>query len=89
MDFNTLCEIIEEAGYSPRSYSGRGMYGKQCVGFTFEGNTLDAVADLFEVAAYYDHGVFELARVVKSAQTDNMGMDTVIYFPRVKWAEKD
>jgi len=27
-----LIEAIEDAGYEARSYSGRGMYGKCCVG---------------------------------------------------------
>lgn len=27
-----IINLIEAAGYEPRSYSGRGMYGKQCLG---------------------------------------------------------
>ena len=27
-----IIRIIENAGYEPRSYSGRGMYGKYCLG---------------------------------------------------------
>lgn len=34
MNSERLIELIEEAGYEPREYSGRGMYGKYCVGFT-------------------------------------------------------
>lgn len=98
MDFNTLCEIIESAGYSPRSYSGRGMYGEQCVGFVTDTNLLAAMANVIREAIFLDNCTdgekyradqlltqMELGDV----KTDSMGLDTIIYFPRVKWAEED
>ena len=32
MTSEELIQRIEAAGFKPRSYSGRGMYGKECVG---------------------------------------------------------
>lgn len=90
MDFNTLIEIIEEAGYTPYSYSGRGMYGDRCVGFTTDGPLLATIATIINEVAYI-HGhetedkIFEFAAVLKYAATDNMGLSTVVYFPRVTW----
>jgi hypothetical protein len=55
VDAILLCEAIEEAGYSPRSYSGRAMYGRDCVGvevprsesgFTLCAKVIRAVFDL-------------------------------------------
>lgn len=96
MDFNTLIEIIEEAGYTPYSYSGRGMYGDRCVGFTVDKDIgiFRAIANLIRESIFLDNcsngehyrsdqllTAIELGNV----KTDNMGLDTVVYFPRVTW----
>lgn len=94
MDFNTLIEIIEEAGYSAYSYSGRGMYGDRCVGFTTDTSILATIANLIRESIFLDNcsngehyrsdqllTAIELGNV----KTDNMGLDTVVYFPRVTW----
>jgi hypothetical protein len=36
MDAKTLIEEIEETGRKVRSYSGRGMFGRQCVGVALD-----------------------------------------------------
>lgn len=95
MEFSTLVEIIESAGYEPYSYSGRGMYGVSCVGFTVdrEVGTMAALMDLIDNADCIDEPfegvVNDLTRVIRYAQMDSMGLDTVIYFPRVKWVDED
>jgi hypothetical protein len=38
MNFEAFVEKIREAGYEPRSYSGRGMFGKVCVGVDLDRN---------------------------------------------------
>lgn len=92
MDFSTLVGIIEEAGYRAYSYSGRNMYGKQCVGFTVDRHIgiFRAIADLIEAAQYIggeDDGmaVRHMLDIIRSTVTDDMGLDTVVYFPRVRW----
>ena len=86
MDSERLVEILEGAGAEVRSYSGRGMYGAQCVAFTVEAeqSLLGVVAEV--VAANAETGLeFEIARLFKAAKIDSMGLGTIVYFPSVKW----
>jgi|SRR3954465_9863869 len=74
-------------------YSGRGMYGKTCVGFTTDSAIQLAMAiatTLADLARYaYDDGNqptypewFEL-----HTATDSMGRSTIVYFPNWQLAE--
>jgi len=59
------------------SYSGRGMYGDQCLGLTFEGFS-DAFNFALEVSAYDG-----LAELLSSPSYDSMGRGIVIYFRNI------
>ena len=64
-----------------RQYSGRGMYGKQCLGITVSHRTSP-----FEVGlaiGSYDELVDLF--VGQRVETDSMGRGMVIYFPGLKW----
>ncbi len=86
MESKRLMEILEDAGYELRSYSGRGMFGDTCVGFI-----IDASDSLLTVGAELADSVYEiderasLLRVIRGAKTDSMGLSTIVYFPRMKW----
>ena len=69
----TLREKLEEAGFSTRSYSGRGMYGVECLG---------ALADTREAI----YSVIS-AKDIRAARTDSMGFDVVVYWPQVPYEE--
>lgn len=69
-----LKQAIEAAGYKPRSYSGRAMYGRTCLGVTVP-EPMKAVLD---IAA---QGV-----KVPPPRQDNMGLDYVIYWPNIPWS---
>lgn len=77
MDAADLIRALEEAGYEPRSYSGRGMYGKSCVGCE-----LDADAELWtlacEVSARSDD-------TPPRPHTDSLGLGLIVYWPRFEW----
>jgi len=68
-----------------RKYSGRGMFGDQCVGFTVDaGDSLSVVAQI--VAAADPDSKAALANVFEGAKTDSMGRsDIIVYFPRLEW----
>jgi hypothetical protein len=93
MDCNTLINIIEEAGYTAYSYSGRNMYGDSCVGFTVDGDTgiFRAIADLIDAVDFSGTAdpvfsdLYTLTGILRTAATDSMGLSTVVYFPHVKW----
>ena len=81
MTTEELKQLIEDAGYETRDYSGRGMYGKRCLAFIIEaGNELGAVAEMV-----YHSDDEEMVNIFKTARTDAMGRDDiVIYFPSMK-----
>lgn len=97
MEFKELIELIESAGYSARSYSGRGMNGKQCLGIDTEHtDTMGVALDLIKEAlgrvnttrAYESiDEIQDLCELLKSARSDSMGRGYIIYFPAIKWED--
>ena len=103
MELKLLKALIEEAGYEAYSYSGRGMFGRKCVGLTCpDVNT--AIADLFE--AVFDADVEDVANeeeeyearmsahnalceAIRKSASDSMGYDKVLYFKSVGWQDDD
>ena len=85
---STLAQLknaIENSDYEARSYSGRGMYGRNCLGITCE-NPLSCILDiLFNADSNTVEDVIELLR--KDCRQDNMGLDMIVYFPNIKWDE--
>ena len=84
MTSKQLQDIIEMAGYETRSYSGRGMYGKECLAFTTERETSSFVvaADWMEAALYAGEDFIEsVLAAMRGLRTDSLGRGTVFYFP--------
>ena len=72
------------------SYSGRAMYGDKClaVSISRDASIAGFVADvmLTFVNEYGDSREGEtLVSIFERSKTDSMGLDTVLYFPTVKW----
>jgi hypothetical protein len=67
-----------------RSYSGRGMFGAQCLAVTFDRDVSETeiVAEAMEQAALVGTNSI-VKNAVKGARTDNMGLGTVLYWPNV------
>jgi hypothetical protein len=94
MDAEKLIEAIEGAGYEARRYSGRGMFGRHCVGvevhrnvgeFTMALEIVRAAMDCAETEDKTFAAVDELARLRTSH--DALGLNTILYFPGVPWPE--
>lgn len=102
MELKLLKDLIEAAGYEAYSYSGRGMFGRMCVGLTCS-DVNTAIADLFE--AVFDADVEDVANeqeeydarmsahsalcdALRSSAQDSMGMDKVLYFKSVEWQDE-
>lgn len=95
--FKELCELIEQAGYSVRSYSGRGMYGQQCLGIDTEHTDVMAVS-LDLVAEYLNScnigtgsisKAQDLCELLKGYRSDSMGKGYIIYWPGITWEESE
>lgn len=75
-----LRDAAEEYGVTFRdNYSGRGMYGDSCIGFVFDSGHMHGVT-----MALIDALGIDLANEITTSRTDNMGLDTIIYYPGVK-----
>lgn len=67
--FHDVEDLARDLGLTVRSYSGRGMYGKECVGITTDDP--DEI-----VASCREHGLSIPAR-------DSMGLKTICYWPNI------
>lgn len=97
---DAVIEIFEMltggAAISYRSYSGRAMYGAQCVGFEVDGGmdlalgvALQRAAQEFDENPAGDFGAVELVEAMAmSTRTDNMGRGMIVYWPSIQ-AEQD
>ena len=87
LDTDGFREIIEDAGYDTRSYSGRGMYGKECLAYEVPArDEIYSVACIMEQACSVldgDSKIDDVKKAFRGAVTDNMGRDDIIiYFPK-------
>ena len=82
--FIDLLRTVWDAGdieMSVRPYSGRGMYGKECVGVE--------VDDIFTLALALgdaNNGNIDLFQL-GTPRSDSMGLGTIYYWPRLEWPE--
>lgn len=84
--FQTITETLDEMGIEYRSYSGRGMYGDECLSVDCDrGEAASIPAKL--VLELMAAGEREAAETVALAQirTDSMGLGQIVYFQDIKW----
>lgn len=82
-----LQELAEDNGLDCRSYSGRGMYGKTCLGIDCElGELLTLALELGALTA--EPGpIGGAARTLRldRVSTDSMGRGTIYYWPGIEY----
>lgn len=84
-----LADCISESGFAPRSYSGRGMYSRECIGISTDHNPFAVIADLIETIERRTPEVLsEALRVIRRTQTESLGHGVVIYWPDEDWTEQ-
>lgn len=81
-----LVDAITESGFEVRSYSGRGMYGKNCVG-ALVGSDQTLFGFGVAMALAFNDDAEEL--IGMRVERDSMGYDQVFYFPDVEWEEDE
>lgn len=88
MNFQTL---IGFAGYETRSYSGRAMYGKSCLGVTLVAfdSLGDLVADVLEAIDTTDESdqICCVVEAFRCMRMDSIGKETIVYFPDVEFSD--
>lgn len=73
-----FCESNEECRYH-QGYSGRFMFGRQCVGIVVEGDVFKQIVRLCDFL--HENGVESVEEVLGRIQMDSMGLDKIVYFP--------
>lgn len=89
MTAERLSEIIQEAGYESQTYSGRGMYGKECVGYTVDNGDELFSAVMIATSCEPEEKDQICGLFRNGVKTDSMGRDQIIiYFPRLQYQEQ-
>ena len=97
MEFKELIELFDNAGYNAQSYSGRGMYGKYCLGVVIEHSDPSKVLTdiILDCCQFCGHEAEQLEKVqwlcgnLNDMRSDSMGRDMIVYWPGIKWQELD
>lgn len=86
---HVLQRVLERAGHECRAYSGRGMYGRHCLGIDIDRGQLGVVfADVLENGALEEEEDIEaMAEAFRRMSTDSMGLGSVLYFPGIPYEE--
>jgi hypothetical protein len=86
-----LAKALLDSDLTPRSYSGRFMYGKKCLGFVTDESAVKAVGSILvslcqgASAVRAKEDVMDLAEILQGVREDSMGLGTIVYFPDVPW----
>ena len=92
MEDTKVQQAITDAGFVPRDYSGRGMYGTYCLAIESDDDpctTLLSIVGAFALLAETVDEVRELAEALKDCRTDTLGRGTIIYWPRIEWVDAE
>jgi methylglyoxal synthase len=83
-----LIEMLEDGGLSVRPYSGRGMYGDECIGAVIDDQreAMIFLVDLALDAEGRDERIL-VSRAARNVVFDSLGRDTIMYFPKFEWPE--
>jgi hypothetical protein len=81
--------VLEDAGYEPKSYSGRGMYGKECVSVSGDDEDGNPVTE-WDVALSLWFAIPEDEQIhVPAPRRDQLGRGIVLYWPEYEWPEDE
>ena len=76
-----FCNTTDDCRFRA-DYSGRGMYGRQCVGIDIDSLRLSVLIELTEFLI--SNGIENVASVLGRVCYDNMGKGYILYFPSVQ-----
>ncbi len=93
-EFARIFQLMSDAELEPFAYSGRGMFGASCLAVTLDRSECQSewdAATRFTLAAM-DQGlpagvVEDYLDFLSRPESDAMGRDRVLYWPRLRWPE--
>jgi hypothetical protein len=88
--------LAEQAGLNCRSYSGRGMYGAECLGIVhpIAGVIFGDIVRGIDMSVDPSDGsmhkaLIDVADAFYSARMDSMGRDVIVYFPDIPYVNDE
>lgn len=77
--------VEENEGYDIyENYSGRGMFGSQCLGVVVK-QGFSFMEFLMNLTQFLDNNdVEDMNFSLEGVSYDNLGLDTIVYFPNIK-----
>lgn len=84
----TLIDVAYQSGLTLEAYSGRYMYGKECMSFTAPRGGHNALAEFIKNGMLADEDLF-ITLVDDQIVSDSMGLDIVLYWPNIEWADDE
>lgn len=90
MELKEIIQLFEAAGYEPRSYSGRGMFGQKCLGVSCDSEVRLIIDFVRELCATTDDQaeINDVLDMISDVKTDSLGRQTIIYWPDIEWKLK-
>ncbi len=92
METKQLIELCDNADIAYRTYSGRGMYGKQCFAVESDNGPSDVILEIIHAAVQSDDfsksELIDLLETLGDARTDSMGLGIVVYWPCLEMNEQ-
>jgi hypothetical protein len=84
-----LEDVADYAGLDPdeairTNYSGRGMYGRQCLGLVY-----DSLSELLGFVAYFANENMDHLDWISGVRQDSMGRSMIAYWPNVGVGEDE
>ena len=79
MESQEFVNLIASAGFRPKSYSGRGMFGARCVSVNLDKNEVASFGAMVCATASPEEQPFA-ERLVEKYSMDSMGMGVVLYW---------
>lgn len=75
-----FCDEVEDVEVY-ENYSGRGMFGRTCIGIQISGNSLEIIVKLCDYLR--DNGISSVDDALGTVCQDSLGLDMIVYFPFV------
>lgn len=82
VSFSELTEALRSVDLEPQSYSGRGMYGRQCV--SVQG---PSQKDMISRIVMCGLAPEQVGHLIQMSHSDSMGLGVVVYWPSIEWIE--
>lgn len=85
-----VIQVCNDIGLEVRSYSGRGMMGDECIGVTGSNTHTILAQIIIALCEMGEEGVEAADHFTRdgAVRSDSMGMDGIVYFPRLSWLEE-